>query len=143
MARVFISNIDSPIGHNLSRLFTNTKVGSRKEEEPEEVENPVEGEEPTTTQIEKPPKETYTVCGTLSQELLNKNNNGFQMKTLPGPMSYTGDRRVDVARKEAIQKFAVLGQKPGWVTDVVQVTHYRKSLIFVVFFEYRMLIRRN
>ncbi|KAJ3402220.1 Adenylate kinase 7 [Chytriomyces hyalinus] len=111
--RCFISNIDSPAGHNFSRLLASTVVGSRKDPEAEE-EEPAAGEDDGEKKGEKP-KEKYQVIGTLSAEL------GVPVApSSPGAMFETGDKKRDQARREAIEKFAVRGQKPAWVESLVQ-----------------------
>ncbi|KAI8618987.1 hypothetical protein BC830DRAFT_1226450 [Chytriomyces sp. MP71] len=113
--RCFISNIDTPVGHNFSRLLANTIVGSRKEPETEEEEPAAaEGEEGEKKE-EKAPKEKYHVIGTLAPLL------GYPVSpSNPGMMVETGDKKRDQARREAIEKFAIRGQKPAWVEDVIQ-----------------------
>eukprot|EP00842_Homolaphlyctis_polyrhiza_P001759 jgi/Hompol1/2584/HPOL_001428-RA len=38
----------------------------------------------------------------------------------PGKMNETGDKKKDAARREAIEKMSVHGQKPKWVKEVIQ-----------------------
>ncbi len=119
--KVFISNVDSPVGHTLSRVFSKAVVGSLRrgeeaEEEAEQEENQADGDE--NNKPEKV-KETYAVTGSLC--VLEEHELNQAQKALPGPMVYTGDKKKDVARKDAIEKLAVLGQKPKWVENVVAV----------------------
>ena len=128
--RVFISNLDSPLGHNLSRLFTQTLVGSRRPAGDEDLDananngNNNDNDNATENGGEKsdakPAKDTYVIAGSLMPplppaEALDK------QPSLPGQMSYTGDRKKDSARKMAIEKFAVRGQSPNWVNQVIDV----------------------
>ncbi|KAJ3152034.1 Adenylate kinase 7 [Geranomyces variabilis] len=109
--KVFVSNVDSPVGHNLSRLFSQTAAGQRSHhEEPEEDED----EDGEKLKDDKP-KEHYTVVGTLSD---SGPNDGLPPRQ-PGPMVETGDRRKDAARRLAIEKYAVKGTKPKWVAEVI------------------------
>ncbi|KAJ3295038.1 Adenylate kinase 7 [Borealophlyctis nickersoniae] len=109
--KVFVSNVDSPLGHSLSRLLSLTLVGSRRpEEEPEEDDEDVEDK----PKVEAPPKEPYVVVGTLTQR---NSAGGVGLVPQPGPLVETGDRKKDAARKEAVEKFAVAGQKPKWVSE--------------------------
>lgn len=117
-----MSNVDSPVGHNLSRVFSKAVVGSLRrgeegEEEAEQEDNQADGEE-IAIKPEKV-KETYAVSGSLC--VLEEHELNQAQKALPGPMIYTGDKKKDLARKDAIEKLAVLGQKPKWVENVVPV----------------------
>jgi hypothetical protein len=40
--KVFVAGVDTPFGHNLSQLLSNTAIGSRKEENEEDGEEPKE-----------------------------------------------------------------------------------------------------
>jgi hypothetical protein len=46
--KVFVAGVDTPFGHNLSQLLSNTAIGSRKEENEEEGEEPKEVTENTS-----------------------------------------------------------------------------------------------
>ncbi|KAH6569550.1 hypothetical protein BASA62_004716 [Batrachochytrium salamandrivorans] len=152
MVKVFLSNIDTPLGHNLARLLSNTIVGSRREEEADEDEEDVQNgtpavgtavasSAPTTTKTEnnskegdekpniddKPPKDTYEMIGTLhgrpdNAEILR--NPHLELSALSGPaqMVEVGDKKKDTARREAIEKMSMLGQKPKWVKDIINNT---------------------
>ena len=112
MVKAFVSNVDSPFGHNVSRLLTSTIVGSRKpEEEPEEDED----ENEDKPKPEAPPKEPYVVVGTMLPPRASAN----RVVSEPGPMVETGNRKKDNARREAIEKYAVVGRKPKWVSDTL------------------------
>ncbi|KAJ3043877.1 Adenylate kinase 7 [Rhizophlyctis rosea] len=111
MVKAFVSGVDTPFGHNISRLLTSTIVGSRRqEEEPEEDE-----EDEDAPKKEAPPKEPYTVVGTMLPARASAN----RVISEPGPMVETGNRKKDNARREAIEKYAVVGRKPKWVGDTV------------------------
>ncbi|KAJ3067270.1 Adenylate kinase 7 [Podochytrium sp. JEL0797] len=120
--RCFVSNIDSPTGHNFSRLLASTVVGSRKEPEPEEDDGAAaaaaagEGEEGADShKEEKPPKQKYMVWGTLCPIVDHP-----VAPSLPGVMVETGDKKKDAARREAIEKFAVKGEVAEWVQGVIK-----------------------
>ncbi|KAJ3332668.1 Adenylate kinase 7 [Blyttiomyces sp. JEL0837] len=116
--RCFISNVDSAIGHNLSRLLASTVVGSRKESEGEEDEGSAEEDPDNAKKQDEKVHDTYKVWGTLTERLPDQFPASFSTST-PGAMIETGDKKKDSARREAIDKFAVLGKKPRWVQDVV------------------------
>ncbi|TPX48909.1 adenylate kinase [Synchytrium endobioticum] len=132
--RVFISNVDSPIGHILSRLLANTIVGSRRpggdDDQDNNATNAINDNDNATEnagekQDTKPAKETYAVVGSFlpplpSAEALDRSS------SLPGQMVYTGDRKKDAARKLAIEKFAVRGQAPKWVHQVIEPSNRAK-----------------
>ncbi|KAJ3054331.1 Adenylate kinase 7 [Rhizophlyctis rosea] len=112
MVKAFVSNVDSPFGHNVSRLLTSTIVGSRRpEEEPEEDEE----ENEDKPKPEAPPKEPYVVVGTMLPPRASAN----RVVSEPGPMVETGNRKKDNARREAIEKYAVAGRTPKWVSETV------------------------
>ncbi|KAI8824357.1 uncharacterized protein EV422DRAFT_519852 [Fimicolochytrium jonesii] len=111
--KVFISHIDSPLGHNLSRHFSTTLVGSRRPEE-----EPSDEEEEDAPVAEKPKEnENYIISGTLQDA--DPGLAGFPPPR-PGLMVETGDRKADKARREAIARFNVGGEKPKWVAEVVE-----------------------
>ncbi|KAI9352718.1 hypothetical protein BDR26DRAFT_914218 [Obelidium mucronatum] len=113
--RCFISNVDSPVGYNFSRLLASTVVGSRKEPDLEEEEAGGGGDEDGEKKEEKKEKEKYRIVGTLSPE------RGYPVApSNPGEMQETGDKKRDHARREAIEKFAIRGVKPAWVQDIVR-----------------------
>ncbi|KND00419.1 uncharacterized protein SPPG_04741 [Spizellomyces punctatus DAOM BR117] len=114
--KVFVSNVDGPLGHNVSRLLATTVVGSRREEEPEEEETDENEDRPK----EEKPKEIYTVVGTMTRR------NGTAPEETDDSLAHqlvpiveTGDKKRDAVQKEAIEKFAIAGQKPKWVTETV------------------------
>ncbi|KAJ3027297.1 UNVERIFIED_CONTAM: Adenylate kinase 7 [Siphonaria sp. JEL0065] len=110
--RCFVSNVDTPVGYNFSRLLASTVVGSRKEPIEEEEEP---GDEDGDKKDEKKEKEKYRIVGTLAPEL------GYPVApSNPGEMAETGDKKRDQARREAIEKFAIRGEKPVWVQDIVR-----------------------
>ncbi|KAJ1558562.1 Adenylate kinase 7, partial [Nowakowskiella sp. JEL0078] len=120
--RVFISCVDSAFGHNISRLLSQTAIGSRKEqEEDNEAEEPREG----GAEITLKPKEYYSIIGTfVPQPKLIEDGvvveRPYLPPTLPGPMHETGDKKKDSIRRESIDKFAVLGKKPLWVKEIIK-----------------------
>jgi len=127
--RVFISNVDTPIGHNVSRIISKTPVGSRRdsnddddddtgeeEEEEEEKENEKENEK---VEVEDDKKGIYEVIGTLSHEPIKEEDKEIKEMIFPAPMVECGDKNIDKQRREAIETYAVLGEKPQWVTEVV------------------------
>ncbi|KAJ3391899.1 Adenylate kinase 7 [Lobulomyces angularis] len=119
--KVFISNVDAPYGHHLSRIFHSSPVNNRKEEDEEREEDappPPETNAENQPPPEKP-KESYIVTGTLTKQKENSEQVINLHASVPGPMVYTGDKKKDAARKEAIEKFSVLGQKPAWVDNAV------------------------
>lgn len=124
--RVFVSNVDTAVGHSLSRLFAQSPVTNRQEADAEAEEGAADtapaannGEENDSDSPEEQAEvESYIVHGTLTPtpkprptEHVNK----------PGLMAYTGDRKRDAARKEAIEKYAVNQVKPDWVESIVEV----------------------
>lgn len=121
--KVFVSNVDSPLGHNLVRLFSNTVTGSRREDEPEEEAEEENDDKPK----EEKPKEFYTVVGNMTARLPGTDN-GFESRQ-PVPVVETGDKKKDAAQKEAIEKFAMLGRAPKWVAGTVPVRRSRGFLI--------------
>ncbi|KAJ8331256.1 hypothetical protein O5D80_000811 [Batrachochytrium dendrobatidis] len=146
MVKVFISNVDTPLGHNLSRLLANTVIGSRREDENEEEEEDAQttavaaGKNPASENLDaslegfdktKPDdklvKETYLIVGTMQRkpdlsEVLNNPQLALSALSCPGKMIESGDKKKDAARREAIEKMSMLGQKPKWVKDIVNNT---------------------
>jgi len=43
--RVFVSNVDTPIGHNVSRIISRTVLGSRRDANDEDEDESIEEEE--------------------------------------------------------------------------------------------------
>jgi adenylate kinase len=118
--RVFVSNVDTALGHHLSRHFSHSPVTNKHEvdAEVEEIAAPtaeVIDDEAVVAPVEK---ETYIVHGTLTN---GSPNRPTEHASKPGVMAYTGDRKRDASRKEAIEKFSVIGVKPEWVEEVVEV----------------------
>ncbi|KAJ3016692.1 UNVERIFIED_CONTAM: Adenylate kinase 7 [Siphonaria sp. JEL0065] len=110
--RCFDSNVDTPVGYNLSRLLASTVVGSRKEPI-EEREEP--NDEDGGKKDEKKEKVKYRIVGTLAPEL------GYPVApSNPGEMAETGDKKRGQAQREAIEKFAIRGERPIWVQDIVR-----------------------
>lgn len=58
--RVFVNNVDAPLGEAVSRLLTETVIGSRKMEDPEEEEEENEEEKGSKQQ------QYYEIVGTFS-----------------------------------------------------------------------------
>ncbi|TPX33306.1 adenylate kinase [Synchytrium microbalum] len=123
--RVFVSNLDSPLGHNVSRLLSNTIVGSRgsggerEGGDDQDNANADNDDGSPSTQDTKPVKESYSIVGTLMPALATADAID-NPPTQPGQMIYTGDRKKDAARKVAIDKFAVRGSTPKWANQVVE-----------------------
>ncbi|KAI9209622.1 uncharacterized protein BJ171DRAFT_560904 [Polychytrium aggregatum] len=125
MPRVFVSNVDSALGHNISRLFSVTAVGSRKEEENNEEELPEDIEDPDKPKVtEEKQKETYSVVGTFSPRVRTIDNDPLSdpAPVVTGHMFETGDKKRDEMRRLAIEKFAIIGKKPKWVQETVGET---------------------
>jgi len=127
--RVFISNVDTPIGHNVSRIISRTPVGSRRdandddeedsgEEEEEEEEKEKESEK---VDVNDDKKGIYEVIGTLSHPPISEEDKEVKGMIFPAPMVECGDKNIDTQRREAIENYAVLGEKPQWVTEIVDV----------------------
>jgi adenylate kinase len=119
--KVFISNIDSPLGFLLSKLLSQTVVGSRREEE-----QPEEEVEDETVKKEEKVKTHYTIVGTLTPfKHVLPSDPDFAMAihhpSNPGNYFETMDKKKNTARKDAIQKFATPGQKPKWVSEIIPV----------------------
>lgn len=112
--RVFVSNVDSPVGYALSRVLSQTVVGSRRapEEDIPAAEEASSPEEESISKIETKAKITYQICGTLGES---------NDASSPGNYFSTSDPKKNAARKDAIAKFAVAGKKPAWVSDIIQV----------------------
>lgn len=112
--RVFVSNVDSPVGYALSRVLSQTVVGSRRspEEDIPPAEETASPEEESIAKIETKAKITYQICGTLGDA---------NDASSPGNYFSTLDSKKNAARKDAIAKFAVAGKKPAWVSDIIQV----------------------
>lgn len=106
--KVFITAVDRPLGHNIARIFSNSKPGATLKNSDEELE------ENTETQ---PNKEVsvYNVVGTMSS------NQTQYSVSKPGTMHYSGIQKRDALRKEALQKFNIAGVKPTWVSHIFDV----------------------
>lgn len=126
--RVFISSIDTSLGFNLSRAISQTIVGSRREEEVVEediADVPLNDDgEPVEAPVrkEKPPKEFYSVTGTLSRPKQDQlpSHTTITHPTKRGLMIETGDKVKDSSRRQAIEKIPER-QKPDWVQALVSV----------------------
>ncbi|KAJ3102300.1 Adenylate kinase 7 [Phlyctochytrium planicorne] len=137
--RAFVSNIDTPLGHNLSRVLSLTVVGSRRDAEPEEEEGSTaeEGEKVPTKNSGDGTRDTYKISGTLSRPKIREEDDGAAgqgtiQPSLPGNFVETGDKKKDSARKEQIERFAVAGRAGKWVSDIVNNDdreELRKSLL--------------
>ena len=115
--KVFISNIDSPLGHNLSRILSRTVPGSRLEKGDEERQETTE-ENPVA--VMDVVKETYKVSGSFVNALpLNLQTSVLQVPAIRGRMIETGDRIKDAGRREAIEKIPIRKEKATWVTEAV------------------------
>jgi hypothetical protein len=137
----FVSGVDRPLGHALSRILAATVAGSKLP--------PAEGtgaEEEEEAGAKAPdgtlPPQPYRVLGTLSTDrapvanwmgeltgplpsTLSKHAaalEGIGHVELPGELVETGVKKRDVARKEAVMRFAVTGRVGKWVADVVSVS---------------------
>jgi adenylate kinase len=133
MVKVFISNIDTPFGHQLSYILSQTAVGSRSGGGDEEVE---QDEQTQSTQAavgadgtvppakEKAPKERYIVTGSFLPDVDASVETAGLLRPVyakPGKMIETGDKKKDTARREAIEKIPTKGVKPKWVSECVPV----------------------
>lgn len=98
--KVFISNIDTPLGWNLSRILSTTLVGSRQPDDQEE-----EDEEAHKKAAAQTP---YTIIGTISSTEV-----GAAL-----PFMETGNKKRDQARRDAIERHPVPGTAPRWATRV-------------------------
>ena len=112
--KVFISNVDSPIGYNLSRLFSKSSPGATKKSESDNIDDTPDEESKAAPQL-------YSVIGTLTK-------NPAEIISKPGELHYSGNKTKDDDRRECIEKFAVPGVKPKWVESVIDVR------IFDIFF---------
>ena len=126
--KVFVSNLDSPFGYNISNLLSQTIVGSRVAEEGGEEEETTppppaqDGDAPAPASKEKLVKEKYTVVGSLTaDQSLDLPHGPSQTPAKPGRMIETGDRKKDSARRDAIEKIPNRGEKPKWVSNAVPV----------------------
>lgn len=129
--RVFVSNVDTPIGHNVSRIISRTAVGSRRDANDEDEDESVEEEEEEEDEKEKEKVEVdddkkgiYEVIGTLSHPPISQEEKEVKGMIFPAPMVECGDKNIDKQRREAIENYAVLGEKPQWVIDTVDVIKY-------------------
>ncbi|KAJ3197257.1 Adenylate kinase 7 [Irineochytrium annulatum] len=66
MLRVFINNVDSAVGHNISRIFSQTAIGSRKDAEPDDDEGSG-GEDSEKSNKNDRFHESYFIVGTMSK----------------------------------------------------------------------------
>ena len=76
--KVFISNVDSPIGYNLSRLFSKSTPGATKKSESDNTEDLLDDEKKITPQ-------SYSVIGTLTK-------NAAEVISKPGELHYSGNK---------------------------------------------------
>ncbi|KAJ3325909.1 Adenylate kinase 7 [Boothiomyces sp. JEL0866] len=125
--KVFVSGVDTPFGHNISNVLSQTVVGhSRSEEENEEEEEEQQqtGQEGNGTKADKAPKELYTVVGTLQKPISDSLESHLPTKypAKPGKMIETGDKKKDASRREAIEKIPRVGQKSKGVSECVSST---------------------
>ena len=126
MVKVFVSNIDTSFGHNLSYILSQTVVGGRngadEEEEEQAAAPPADGATPIVK--EKSPKERYIVTGNLSPDV-NMLGESILLPSYskPGKMIETGDKKKDQARREAIEKIPTRGAKPMWVSECIPVRY--------------------
>jgi len=128
--RVFVSNVDTPIGHNVSRIISRTTVGSRRDANEEDDEESIEEEdeeeekEKEKVEVDDEKKSIYEVIGTLSHPPISQEEKEIKGMIFPAPMVECGDKNIDKQRREAIENYAVLGEKPQWVIDTVDVTKF-------------------
>ncbi|KXS22159.1 P-loop containing nucleoside triphosphate hydrolase protein [Gonapodya prolifera JEL478] len=126
-ARVFISGLDTPLGHNISRLLSRTVMGSRRP--PSEDNADQDKDEAAEDEAEKPhvQKPTYRISGTLTVPRMTiAEALEYSAGNVPGGMSETGDRARDFKRREAIEKFALPGICQSWVENVVESSDREK-----------------
>lgn len=131
--KAFVSNVDSPLGYSLSRLLSQTTIGSRREEE-QPPEEDAGADEEVVKKLEDKAKLNYSISGTLTQtpvQLPGDPDYGtvVTQPSAPGTFFETADKKKAAARREAIQKFAVPGKKPAWVSDIVPVNSLKKLTI--------------
>jgi adenylate kinase len=121
MVKVFISGLDTPYGHNLANILSQSFVGSRNEEVPEEETEEDPNAESPAPVIEKAPKEYYTVVGSFEASTSENLINHIPTKpaTKPGKLIETGDRKKDQARREAINKIPIPNLKQSFVSQAV------------------------
>ncbi|KAJ3341517.1 Adenylate kinase 7 [Gonapodya sp. JEL0774] len=120
--RVFLSGVDTPLGHTISRLLSRTVVGSRRPPSDENAETEKdETADDDSGERSHAPKPTYRVVGTLTVPRMSYPEAlDYSAGNVPGVMSETGDRARDTRRREAIEKFALPGVCPAWVESVVE-----------------------
>ncbi|KAJ3218844.1 Adenylate kinase 7 [Dinochytrium kinnereticum] len=111
----------NPIGHNLSRILSSTAVGSRREQEPDEEEGSTTEDADRALTKNQEAKETYKIIGSLSKPRLRGEDESFSVgqPSLPGPLTDTGDKKKDLARREQIEKFSFPGKTPKWASEVI------------------------
>jgi adenylate kinase len=107
--KVYIAGIDTPIGHNLAMILSQTAPASRAEEPNEEEEG---DQEEKVEVVPEKPKEPYIVTGSFHVPLNESVFTRSGHVTKPGRMVETGDKQKDAARREAIQKIPVIGKSP-------------------------------
>jgi adenylate kinase len=138
--KVFISNVDTPIGHNVSRIISRTPVGSRRDANDEEDDDTAEEEEEEEEEKERETdkvdiddnkKGIYEVIGTLSHPPISEEEKEVKGMIFPAPLVECGDKNIDKERCEAIENYAVLGEKPQWVTEIVDVNIF--LLIYTIY----------
>lgn len=143
--RVFISNIDTPLGYNVSRVLSQTLIGSRrpKSEEEDLSESEIDPEdtealaaaEAHKAALEAARNTPYTILGSLFRNgKLTTDEVIYNPR--PGKFVETGDLERDVETKDLIEKFAVRGNKPAWISEVVDVG---VSFLFFNFFFLAMI----
>lgn len=123
--KAFVSNVDTPFGHTLSRLLSSTAVGSRADEGEEEEEP--QADQPsgdTNSKKEKAAKDNYTIVGTLYHP-----ENKIDKIHKPVQMIESGDKKkgslvinIDAIRREAIERTAIPGKAPKCVTSIIKVS---------------------
>ncbi|KAI9325435.1 hypothetical protein DFJ73DRAFT_801962 [Zopfochytrium polystomum] len=127
--RCFISDVDSALGHNLSRLLSQTQPGARRGDGVGGMSGGGDLDDDGASSAAAggadaapPPPESYKVWGTL-QAADGPAEPPVEGLLLFGPGTVTpvdtGDKMRDLARREAIDKVAVPGAKPKWVQEIV------------------------
>ena len=136
--KTFVSNVDSPLGYALSRHFSTTVVGSRKETEGGNEEEIPPTDEETIKKLEEKVKQNYSVIGTLtSKRPITPSHPDYgttiASPSLPGNYFETSDKKKNAIRKEAIARFAVPGQKPKCVSELIQVFLFLFHIYFKLY----------
>ncbi|KAG5458551.1 MAG: hypothetical protein BJ554DRAFT_1201 [Olpidium bornovanus] len=134
--RAFVSNVDSPVGRNISRLLSATLPGfTRGREDGDEAgEEPAGGERQLDSAQKQLP---YEVVGTLGSQPQTPGKAEPRATAEAGPRDAVGvvteqgvedtkasqsvaARKRAFAKDEAVEKFAVPGVKPKWVSEIIQ-----------------------